>query len=168
MLKPQDLLVALRLVANSDQVAPTFLALANELSMSSSEVHASVKRAAASGLLDETTRKPNRSNLLEFLTHGVRYVFPPERSGLTRGIPTSHAAPPLNQHFAESDLPPVWPHPDGTVRGEGFSPLYRSAPAAALQNSNLYEWLALVDALRGGRARERSLATKELTRRLKG
>jgi hypothetical protein len=135
--------------------------------MSSSEVHASVKRAAASGLLDEASRQPNRSNLLEFLTHGVRYAFPPKRSGLTRGIPTSYAAAPLDKQFSVGELPPVWPHPDGTVRGEGFSPLYRSAPIAALRNAQLYEWLALVDAVRGGRARERALAAKELTRRLK-
>ena len=39
-------------------------------------------------------------------------------------------------------------------------------PAAALQDSRLYEVLALVDAIRDGRARERNFATKELTSRL--
>jgi hypothetical protein len=36
--------------------------------------------------------------------------------------------------------------------------LYPSAPAAALRNPALYENLALFDALRTGRARERNLA----------
>jgi hypothetical protein len=39
-------------------------------------------------------------------------------------------------------------------------------PQAALEDKRLYELLALVDALRDGRARERELAVKELTKRL--
>ncbi|MDO9620597.1 MAG: hypothetical protein Q7I91_01690, partial [Moraxellaceae bacterium] len=58
------------------------------------------------------------------------------------------------------ELPPVWPSPEGTVRGLSFSPLYRSAPEAALRDIKLHELLALADALRGGRARERKLAAE--------
>ena len=36
---------------------------------------------------------PHYPNLLEFLTHGISYVFSPKKGGLTRGIPTAHAAP---------------------------------------------------------------------------
>lgn len=156
----------LRLTLEPEGAAPTFMTLAAELGMSASEVHASVKRAAASSLLTLGSRSVNRKNLLEFLLHGVRYAFPPERSGITRGIPTSCAAPPLAAAFAEGELPPVWPHPEGTVRGEGLSPLHRSAPTAALNSPRLYELLVLVDAIRAGRARERNLAAKVLTRRL--
>ena len=166
MLKPQDLLVTLRLALEPKDAKPTFTTLAAELGMSSSEVHASLKRAAESGLVQRESRSINRSNLLEFLLHGVRYAFPPERSGVTRGIPTSYAGPPLASRFATGELPPVWPHPQGTVRGEGLVPLFRSVPEAALRSPALYEWLALVDAVRAGRARERDMAAKELTRRL--
>ncbi len=103
---------------------------------------------------------------MEFFIHGLRYVFPPVWLGVTRGIPTSYGAPPLSKEFAAGDLPPVWPHPEGTLRGEGLVPLYRSVPEAALRDAHLYEWLAIIDALRSGRARERALATKELQRRL--
>ena len=166
MLKPQDLFVVLRLALVRGEPPPTFAALAAELGMSSSEVHAAVKRAAESGLVGQGSRQVNRSNLLEFLLHGVRYAFPPQRSGVTRGLVTSYAAPPLRDSFSVGDLPPVWPHPHGTTRGEGLAPLYRSAPDAALRNPELHEWLALVDAVRAGRGRERALAAKELTRRL--
>jgi hypothetical protein len=44
--------------------------------MSASEAHAAPKRAAECGLVDETTRKAKRSALLEFVVHGLRYVFP--------------------------------------------------------------------------------------------
>lgn len=37
-----------------------------------------------------------KAELLEFLLHGVRFVYPVERGGLTRGLPTAHAAPPLS------------------------------------------------------------------------
>ena len=52
------------------------------------------------------------------------------------------------------------------MRGLAFAPLYPSVPAAALQDSRLYELLALVDAIRDGRARERKFAAKELESRL--
>jgi hypothetical protein len=104
--------------------------------------------------------------LEEFLIHGLRYAFPPERGEPTRGIPTSAAALPLAH--ASRDEPPVWPHPEGQAKGYGFSPLYRSAPEAALADPALYELLALVDAVRDARCRQRNLAARELTQRLKG
>ena len=61
------------------------------------------------------------------------------------------------------------PLSEGKVRGYQFSPLYRTVPkAVALDNASnaLYEVLALVDAIRYGRARERELAVKLLTERL--
>ena len=166
MLKSQDVLVILQLLS-APVGEQTFPKLASALGMSASEVHAAVKRAAASGLVDAKTRAVRRSALLEFLVHGLRYVFPPEWVGVTRGVPTSFAASPLASHFASADMPPVWPHPEGSVRGEGLTPLYRSAPAAALRDPKLYEWLVLVDAIRAGRARERQLAVKELESRLR-
>jgi hypothetical protein len=84
-------------------------------------------------------------------------------------MPTSYAAPLLReliQHEAAKDLPPVWPDPEGKVRGYALEPLFRNVPYAALRDQQLYELLALVDALREGRARERNLAATELRRRL--
>ena len=165
-LKPQDLLVLLKLAAQPEG-DHSYPRLADALSMSASEVHASVRRAAQSGLLQLPARTVNRRALLEFLEHGVKYVFPAERGGVTRGLPTSHAAPPLSRHFrASSELPPVWADPEGTLRGEQLEPLYRSVPKAARADPELYEWLVLVDAVRAGRARERELAVKELRSRL--
>lgn len=165
MLKPQDILVVLRLV-DADLGDRTLPRLAEAVGLSASEAHAAVKRATRSGLLDPEDRSVRREALSEFLVHGLRYVFPPVWMGVTRGVPTSYAAPPLKRQFAEGELPPVWPDAEGTARGEGLAPLYRSVPRAALRDARLYEWLALVDAVRAGRARERRLAAKELERRL--
>ena len=160
-LKPQDLLVLFKVAANPGQKW-TFAALGEALAMSASETHASVKRATASGLAVAHGRgnwEPIRPALLEFARYGVRYVWPAVSGPTKRGVPTSFGAPPLNDQIVAADgEAPVWPHPAGTARGPSLSPLYRSAPEAALQDPALHRLLALVDALRAGRARERALA----------
>ncbi|HJQ64636.1 MAG TPA: nucleotidyltransferase family protein, partial [Burkholderiales bacterium] len=103
----------------------------------------------------------------EFLIHGVPYAYPSEHGGVVRGMPTAYAAPPLNKMIVQADEPPpVWPYAEGTVRGYKFAPLYPSVPKAAERDPKLYELLALVDAIRDGRARERDLAAQELETRL--
>jgi hypothetical protein len=67
---------------------------------------------------------------------------------------------------ASEQIPPVWPDPDGRVQGAAVQPLYASVPGAARRDPALYDLLALVDALRIGRARERNLAEKEIAQRL--
>lgn len=168
ILKPQDVLVMLKLVAIGQQPW-SYAWLAVSLGMSPSQLHSAVQRALAAQLAvkNEGVITPHIRNLEEFLVHGLRFVFVPELGRPTRGVPTSYAASPLNQFFAESaEPPPVWPDPEGTARGVSFSPLYTLAPQAARADQALYELLALVDAIRGGRARERELAVKELKKRL--
>jgi hypothetical protein len=168
ILKPQDVLIVLKLVALK-QAGWSYNVLSLELGMSPSEVHAGVKRSLAARLLVREGNRifPNIRNVEEFIIHGLKYVFIPEKGGLTRGIPTVHAAPPLQSFFsASSEPPPVWPDADGKARGEAFSPLYKSVPKAVREDRDLYELLVLVDAIRGGRAREREIALKEIRRRL--
>jgi hypothetical protein len=165
VLKPQDIVVLLKLAASGGEWS--YPSLASALGMSASEVHSAVRRASESGLMNSATKRPNRPALVEFLAHGLRYVFPAQRGGITRGIPTAHAAPPLKDLIASGGEPaPVWPDPEGEVRGEELRPLYKSAPGAARRDPALYELLALADAVRGGRARERALAIEALRRRL--
>jgi len=171
ILKPQDVVVLLKLVVLGSEPW-TYQRLAVELSISQSEAHAGVRRAVAARLMSDSntaTGQPILPALKEFLIHGVRYAYPPERGELTRGMPTGYAAPPLNKVIAQPDEPPpVWPYAEGKVRGYKLAPLYPSVPKAAARDSRLYELLALVDAIRDGRARERNLAAKELDSRLAG
>ena len=162
---PQDLVVALKLALRPGL---TFQKLADSLALSVSAVHRSVTRAKAAGLL-LANRQPNRYALLEFVLHGARYAFPAVRGRMTRGMPTAYAAPPLSELIQPGDDPiPVWPDAEGEARGELFKPLHRCAPAAARADPKLYECLSLIDALRGGRARERNLAKEHLTRLING
>ena len=112
-----------------------------------------------------TGRAVDRSALLEFLRHGVRYAFCASRGAPTRGVPAGVLAPPLNTLLSATEGP-GWPSVDGTARGYALAPLYRTAPAAARRDASVQEALALTDALREGGARERALAIRELRRRL--
>src|ERR1700692_813769 len=104
VLKPQDVYVALKIVAAESDRAP-YSRLAADLVMSTSEVHASVLRAQRCHLLHgpRLKNRPNFSALEEFLVHGLKYVFPPERGELTRGVPTSYAADPLREVSAKGN-----------------------------------------------------------------
>lgn len=167
ILKPQDIVVLLKLIAigKSDW---SYAKLAVDLEMSPSEVHAAVKRSlrAQLALQHNSLIFPNTKSLSEFIIHGIRYVFIPERGEITRGMPTIFAAAPLaNKLVSSGDPPPIWPDPDGDVRGQSFSPLYKSVPSAARKDGKLYELLVLVDAIRGGNTRERNIATLEIQKR---
>lgn len=207
-LKPQDFLVALKLVAWGEQ-RWTYARLAQELGLSASEAHAAVKRGLQAGLLLQNrapvalvanassaeatllqeptgiyrlTRKRVRRSaspsgegapldnpvrvhaqaLAEFALHGAKYAFPGMRLPLAVGVPTSHSAPAFAGVFAPGSSDFVWPHPNGSVRGIGVEPLHPSVPFAAMQDAKLYEMLALFDALRVGKARERNMASERL------
>ncbi len=167
-LKPQDVVVLLKLLLYGDR-RPSYAQIAKDLFLSPSEVHAAVQRARQARLLQGPEPGVlNISALQEFLIHGVKYAFPPQRGELTRGLPTAHAAEPLkSQVAAGNDPPPVWPSASGKMRGYSFAPLYKTVPQAALRDPVLYQLLALLDALRDGRSRERHLAEEELRNRLK-
>lgn len=168
-LKPQDLVVALRL-ALLDMPAVTYAALAEELTMSTSQAFASVKRAALARLVSVSMSSGidvNRAALREFAIHGVKYAFPGVTGGLTRGIPTAYAGPALHSLITQpNEPPPVWPHPDGRIRGFSLLPLSPAVPEIAQRNLRFYELLSAIDAIRIGAAREREIASDFLNRSL--
>jgi len=106
--------------------------------------------------------RPHAHNLAEFALHGAKYAFPAVKLPLVVGVPTSHSAPAFGGVFAPGSTDFVWPHPNGSVRGVGVEPLHPSVPFAAMQDAELYEMLALFDALRVGKARERGMALERL------
>jgi len=169
MLKPQDIVVLLKVLARQKKNW-SYNELALELDMSASEVHAAIKRALEAGLAVKQGDGiwPHSRNLEEFIVHGLQYVFVPKRGEMTRGVATAYAAEPLSEYIVGDDEPtPIWPDAEGDVRGMSFSPLYRSVPSAARNDPELYEWLVLVDAIRGGRVREKQKAVQLIKRKFK-
>ena len=145
----------------------SYAALAEHLGLSASEAHAAVKRLQAERLVAPGLgRQVNRRSLLEFLLYGFAFVFPAELGAPSLGIATGPSAPGMCEAFDESELW-VWPAPNGDVRGPSIEPIYKSVPVAAANDERLYELLSLVDCLRIGRAREKSMATKRLKTLLK-
>lgn len=164
----QDIALLLKLAIQNEPQLPS-KSLADSLFISPSEVSKALKRCVDSGLLyiSGSEKRVNRSALMEFLSHGLKYAFPPARGSLVRGVPTAAAAEPLKSHFLEDRDPPVvWPYAEGKVRGISLAPLYKGAPKAALRDPKFYSVLALSDAIRSGRTRERSMAVELLGKEL--
>lgn len=165
VLKGQDIVILLKLVDVDHDW--TIRSLAAELGLPAAGVQRSVQRLSAAGLFDQQRRRTNVSQAEEFLVHAVKYLFPPELEGETRGFPTAWAAPPLAGEMAPlGDLPPVWPHPQGAQRGIALTPLHPAVPGLAHRDPGLAERLALIDAIRMGDARVRAVATALLRDRL--
>lgn len=168
VLKPQDLAIALKLVTLKGVWLP-YAALGDVMCLSQFEAHAAVQRLVAARLVVgvDGPPRPVMAALRQFVIFGAPYVYPAVRGEMTIGFPTAHGASPLKEKMVSSDEPPpVWPHPKGKVRGQSLLPLYEKLPLAAKEDEELYELLALFDALRAGQARERELAKKILEERL--
>lgn len=166
-LRPADLVVALTLAVRRDATTATFSQLGAILDLSASTVHEAVQRLQAAGLVRPRTREPNRWALRNFVEHGARYAFPPAFGGEVRGVPTAHSGPGLQDEF-DTEPAVVWPDVKGQVRGRALAPLYPKATSLPSRAPEVYHALTLVDAVRGGRARERNAAVAALNELLVG
>ncbi len=164
-MRPQDVLVLIKIHLMGDQPW-RYGDIAGMLSMSQSEVAEALHRSMQARLVDDTKRKVFRASLFEFLVHGLTYVFPAQPGALVRGMATAHAAPPLADYFGEETDMFVWPDESGTDRGQAISPLTENVLAACKKDPEFYAYMALLDTLRIGQAREREAAIKELQQRL--
>lgn len=167
-LKPQDLVVALKIAVNGRR---EFLltTLGAELGLVVSAIHGCIGRCEQARLLSRAAGgiRAVRPALLEFVIHGARYAYPAVQGTLTRGMATSLAGPSLREYFDQSKaMPPVWPDPLGESYGPSLTPLHHIVPEACRRDKGLLDVLTLLDAVRVGAARERELASKLLEERL--
>lgn len=163
-LKPQDVIILLKIALLGDQ--PWLQqSLALDLHISQSEISEGLTRSKYAGLLNASGKKVNILNFLELLEHGIKYIFPQRPGAVVRGIATAHAAAPLKDKIVSEEIY-VWPYAHGSVRGQSIEPLYKTVPKVALQDEQLYEALALIDAIRVGKVREQQLAGQLLKTQL--
>jgi hypothetical protein len=182
-MKSQDIVVLLKLVSLQEDDLPSDAGqprgddaysvrnLEALLAISKTEISASINRSLSSGLLGrdrESGRpKPNRRNLHNFIVHGLKFAFPAKPGAMTRGLPTAFAAPMLQgQLISGGEYIYVWPFAEGRAMGQSVKPLFKNVPEAVLNDERLYEYLALVDAIRLGNQREANLAAERLSERL--
>lgn len=159
-----DILVAMKLAAHEGEPT-TVRQLEDELGLSKSAAANSLQRLRELDLLkDDATggRRVNKLLLRDCLEHAVRWIAPAHVGEFELGLPTAHAAEAFRQKVTGDDDPVVIPLPHGPLRGRAVTPLHPLAPAAAARDPKLYRLLAVVDALRIGRARDRQLAVAEL------
>ncbi|GAA3943826.1 hypothetical protein GCM10022406_28030 [Hymenobacter algoricola] len=131
--------------------------LAQALFLSPTEISFSLKRCQYARLLDGQSRNVSRRTFFEFLFYGLPVTFPTQPGEQVRGMPTAHSAAPLSQQVVAGQLY-VWPDAESDSWGCAIEPLYPRVLQAAKADARLYELLALADALRVGRPRERKLA----------
>lgn len=173
-IKPQDIVVLAKLLAKKPIDDWSQNSLAYELCLSPSQINSAFKRLVDAGFLTpyQSTERPQPilQACEEFFLHGLKYIFPAKLGEIVRGIPTSYAAPSLNEQIIRGNDPiPVWPYGAGEERGVALKPLYSCIPESVTKHPDplFYDLLTLIDAIRSGRAREKHLAMQQLSELLK-
>jgi hypothetical protein len=111
VLRPVDLFVLLGLLRPAVASNWSVRSLAAELELPQAAVQRSLARLGETPVYEPRRRRVSRTAAEELLTHAVPYIAPGKLGGLTRGVPTGWAAPPLTDQIASNQLPPVWPDP---------------------------------------------------------
>lgn len=159
-MRPQDIVILLKITTmHSDDWQ--LKDIASSLYISNSAISESLERSVYANLIDFEKRKVYRGNLLDFLIHGMKYVFPAQVGILTRGVPTAYSHP-FMQSFFNSEQAYIWPASFGSVLGQAIEPFYANQVKAIEEDEELYLLLALLDVIRVGKLREKAVAEKEL------
>lgn len=141
--------------------------LEQELGFSKSVIHRSLSRCSKARFISANPFDYFfTENLKEFLLHGIQYAFAIEPGKVTRGVFTAHSAPVLNKQIISDKEQYVWPYSKGTARGQSIEPLDKRVPEIAAKDADMYELLALIDAVRVGQVREKELASRILSDKL--
>jgi len=162
-LSPIDLVILIKIaLSHGSEISQS--KLAEGLFISQSEISKSLARSRYARLVSGKYSLMLQG-LMEFIEHGVKYCFPQQPGPIVRGIPTAHSHDALNNRINSGENY-VWPTARGTIRGQAILPLYPSVIDASLVDSELHMALALVDAIRVGRNREKHLAIEILWKKL--
>lgn len=155
-MRPQDIVVLLKILISRNEIWQ-YRDIASALSLSISEVSESLNRSHIAGLVSESKRNVFRQSLMEFIEHGLHYVFPQKPGTLVTGIPTAHS-----HSFFKTSLPGysnyVWPDEHGPMRGLSITPLYKGVTNAVKIDETLYLLIAAIDIIRVGNTRELKMA----------
>ena len=164
-MRPQDIVILLKIITKAGSPWQN-KDLAAELFLSPAEISISLYRSDSAGLIDYTQSKTvYHQSLMEFIEHGLRYVFPAIPGTMVNGLYTAHSHPFIKAQFS-SEMNYVWPEARGDFRGLAIEPLYKDQVKAAQLDPKLYLMLALIDVIRVGRVREMEVAIEELKNQL--
>ena len=159
-MRPQDVVILLKILT-LQKADWQYRDLSASLFISISEVSESLNRSQLAGLIDDSRKKVYRQNLMEFIEHGLHYVFPQIPGSMVTGIATAHSHPFYRPLFI-GEVNYVWECENGDMRGLAIEPLYKSVVKAVKQDEALYKILASIDIIRVGKTRELKVALQEL------
>jgi hypothetical protein len=168
-MRPHDIVILLKIsvIGTTDWYVKD---LASGLGISQSETSESLNRSYLAGFLSWHDRELIHESVLEFLEHGIRYVYPHQPVDGGSGMPTAFSARALKRLTGTKARPKrshIWRHPDFNHRGQVVIPLHPGVPEACRKDRDLYRLLALVDVLRVSNSKDhRELAVKELRNRI--
>lgn len=169
-LKPQDTLLALKYwsMRKNDQ-SDSVREIAESVGISAGEVSKGSKRLIAARIA--VARRGilfiESGALVEWLSYGVRYAYPQESSGYGRGMATSWNCPVLESEMVAPNPALVWPVAGGDADGTFIDPFHDSVPIAASHDELIYKALSLLEAIRGGKPRELTVARRMMNELIK-
>jgi DNA-binding transcriptional MocR family regulator len=168
VLSPTDIYVLAGVLA-ADREQLTLRQLAAALQIDHTLVHRALKRAEVAGLYASATKTVNRASFEELMTHAARFIAPARLGQLTRGVPAAWAAEPISAIIRQpkGEPPPVWPDARGSVRGQTLEPLHPAAARASRESPELARLLTIIDSLRAGDVRVRTVAADSLHKTLR-
>jgi hypothetical protein len=163
-MKNQDILILLSILTWKGPKR-TYQRLSQAIDVNTTPILHAVRRLEASGLYSDHFQKVNIPKTIEFIVHGLKYVFPntqidenaPDQKGFLTGI--SH---PIFNNEINSKRKFIWPSEKGSHWGIPIQPIHPSIPDKCLQNVELLELFALIEVLRIGRIREIEIAEKKI------
>lgn len=165
-LKPHDIIVLLKVLLKGES-GWKYEQLEEELGLSKSVIFRSLSRCAQAKFISSSPFDYLfTSNLLEFLQHGIQYAFAVEPGKISKGIPTAHSAPVLSKQIIAEKDQYIWEDPHGKVRGQVIEPLDKRVADIIKKDPELYDILALIDAIRVGKNREKEIAGRLLKEKI--
>jgi hypothetical protein len=159
-MRPQDIVILLKILT-ANKTDWQYRDIGADLSISISEISDSLHRSSLAGLVDGSRKNVHRQSLMEFIEHGLHYVFPQEPGSMVTGVPTAHSHPFYKNRFP-GEMQYAWPGTEGTIRGLSILPLHSGVTKAVVTDEKLYLALASIDIIRVGRVRESKEALKQL------
>lgn len=163
-LQPHDVVIAL---LYHDTPGLTVDHVAKTLKLTPSDAASSLERLKLTGILsydggNGLSVSPHA--LMEFLCHGIRYVFPATLGDNGRGLGTAYLRDvEEGENCSEAA---VWPAQDEGDYGRALQPLLTSFVDVVGRYPEVYNLLAAVDAIRLGRAEDALAARAYVSRAL--
>ena len=158
-MNPQDFIIALFLALEEKPILQKDIA--DRLKISRSAVSYAIKRLGKLKIINLDNQQVMVHSLLDFVQYAIHFIYPTDIGPKVKGIPTAVSGPILDQLITTEETY-VWKSEKGTAIGQEVQPLYERVPEFINYESQLYQVLSLIDAVRIGNSREKNIANKEL------